>query len=542
MTGHILDFARGFRLRIAMNAYAGIMRVLAGLGFVAFSKRAVDIATGAVQGHMPVCIALLVAAVVVELVCSAVSTRSSELAEAGLQSRLQQKLFSTALSAGWSGREVYHSGDVMSRLTEDCRVAAEYLARTVPALITALAQFAGAFLFLCLYSPLLAVLLACILPLFIVCGKMFFRRSRSLTRRLRDIESRLHATMQESLQHRLLLITCRHVAATIDVVAALLKQKRTIVRKRSDISVFSRTAVFTGFEAGYLAAFLWGIRGLRNGSVSFGLMTAYLQLAGQIQRPMAELARLLPGVSRSHEAFARLAELSSLPAQPLPEPGTPLRAGSPPSVAFRNVSFSYPDSGENILDGFNHVFEAGTATAIVGATGVGKSTLLRLVLGILSPRCGEVVLTSHAGEVAVSSSTLDSIIYVPQGNSLLSGTISSNLRIGKPDATEQEMKEALHAAAADFVFDLKHGLLTPCGEHGDGLSEGQARRIAIARGLLRPGSILLLDEISASLDEATEALLMQRLSEKKGAHTILMVTHSNAVLPYFDRVLRLPVG
>ena len=298
-----------------------------------------------------------------------------------------------------------------------------------------------------------------------------------------------------------------------------------------------------GFESGYLAAFLWGINGLVKGTISFGTMTAYLQLAGQIQRPLAELARLLPGLIQSHTAFSRMLEMERMPAEDTLTHTAMPEDDSQAGLFFRDVSFRYPGNEKPILDHFSHVFRPGSKTAIMGETGVGKSTLLRLALALLKPQEGEIGIFTDSGGLGasspVSSESRRLFVYVPQGNSLLSGTIRHNLRIGNPTATEEEMKAALHDAAADFVFDLKFGLETTCGEHGDGLSEGQAQRIAIARGLLTPGSILLLDEISAALDEETETLLMRRLSERAASRTILFITHRNAVLPFCDDILKI---
>ncbi len=542
MIRYIFKMSRGFRLRIAVSASAGIIRVLTGLGFVALSKRAVDIATGAADGNIMMCVAGLIGAVVIELVCSSVGNRTTDMAETAMKNSIQERLFSRVLNSEWNGRETFHSGDVLSRLTEDSRVVAECLCRTVPTVIIALVQFAGAFIFLCYFSPWLAILLSVILPLFILSGKVFFRKTRILTRRIRGIESRLQEKMQESLYHRILLLTSTHVKRTMEGISSLLQARYSVVRRRSNLTVLSRTAVIAGFQSGYLAAFLWGIAGLRNGTISFGMMTAYLQLAGQIQRPLAELARLFPGLIQSHTAFSRLAEIELIPVenQLAEQPACDTPAG----ISFSNVSFSYPGNGKAVFDNFSHVFSPGSRTAIIGETGSGKSTLLRLILGLLKPQSGKIELfrieDGCKKDIPVSTATRSNIVYVPQGNSLLSGTIRRNLLIGNPDATEEEMKDALRAAAADFVFDLKFGLETACGEHGEGLSEGQAQRIAIARGLLRPGAILLLDEISASLDEETEMLLMQRLTERQGTHTILMVTHRASVLPYCDSILRLP--
>lgn len=544
MRRYIFDMSRGFRRRIALSATAGIVRVAVGLCFVALSKRAVDIATGVTDGDITACVACLIGTLVIELICSSIANRTTDLAEADMRNGIQKRLFNKALNAEWNGRETFHSGDVLSRLTEDSRVAAECLCRTVPTVIVAIFQFIGAFIFLCYFSPLLAIILTVILPLFIISGKAFFRKTRDLTRRIRGIESRLQESMQESLHHRILLMACDYTARTLDSISSLLRARYRLIRKRSNLTVFSRTAVIAGFESGYLAAFLWGIAGLRNGSISFGSMTAYLQLAGQIQRPMAELARLFPGLIQSHTAFSRLAQIDGLPAVDKRQTHQKLPADNRPiGISFRNVSFTYPENGKSVFENFSHTFTSGSKTAIVGETGAGKSTLLRLILGILSPQGGEIKLfRMEDGErkcIPGAVSARDHIVYIPQGNSLLSGTIRRNLRIGKPDATDEEMRKALHSAAADFVFDLKAGLDTPCGEHGDGLSEGQAQRIAIARGLLRPGSILLLDEISSSLDESTETLLLQRLAERQSGHTILMVTHRKSVLAYTDFILHL---
>ncbi len=543
MRRYVLTTVRGFRGRIAVSAAAGIVRVAAGLGFVALSKRAVDIATGAATGSMALCVAGLIGALVVELICSAVANRTTDRAEALMKNHIQERLYGRILASEWTGREAFHSGDVLSRLTEDSRVAAECLCRTVPTVVVALVQFAGAFVFLCWFSPLLAVTVTLIVPLFIGAARGFFRRTRVLTRRIRGIESRLQERMQESLQHRLLLLACGHTARTLEAIGGLLRARYRVVKRRTDVTVWSRTAVIAGFQSGYIAAFLWGIRGLRDGSITFGMMTAYLQLAGQIQRPLAELARLMPGLIQAHTAFARLEELEMLPAPgELPHCGIQ-PDGEPAGIAVRDVWFGYPGQGRMVLEGFSHTFTPGSRTAIIGETGAGKSTLLRLIAGLLKPRQGtiELLREDDPGE-ASGMPARGSIVYVPQGNSLLSGTIRSNLLIGKPDATEQEMLDALHTAAADFVAGLRLGLDTPCGEQGHGLSEGQAQRIAIARGLLRPGAILLLDEISASLDEATETLLMQRLMERAQGHTVLMVTHRPGVLPFCDTVLSLPTA
>jgi ABC-type multidrug transport system fused ATPase/permease subunit len=282
-------------------------------------------------------------------------------------------------------------------------------------------------------------------------------------------------------------------------------------------TVITRLIIGCVFGLGYLMAFVWGGIGLRNGTITFGVMTSFLQLVGMIQHPILQLLNMVPGVIHATASIDRLEELEQADG-PAVSPGseTNVQTHCAPGIRFRDVSFRYAKGDREILSHFTHEFAAGSKTAIMGETGIGKTTLFRIVLGFIKPTSGE---TEVGGELC----------FVPQGNTLMSGTIRYNLLLAKPDATEEELREALHTACADFVLDLPNGLDTELGERGSGLSEGQAQRIAIARGLLHGGDILLLDEISSSLDEDTERELYQRLFTKHPDKTILFITHHSSI-------------
>ena len=207
-------------------------------------------------------------------------------------------------------------------------------------------------------------------------------------------------------------------------------------------------------------------------------------------------------------------------------------------VRLSDVSFQYDDGEEEVITHLTEDFPPGSLTAILGETGAGKTTLVRLILALVRPTAGSVTLYDGMREVEVSPQTRGNLVYVPQGNTLFSGTIRDNLLLGRPDATDEELWEVLRIACAEFVLSLPEGLDTACGEQGGGLSEGQAQRIAIARSLLRPGSVLLLDEATSALDPETERRMLERLTDARDGRTVIFVTHRTAVLEYCERVLR----
>ena len=250
-----------------------------------------------------------------------------------------------------------------------------------------------------------------------------------------------------------------------------------------------------------------------------------------------ELSQTLPSLIHAIASVDRIIEVEELPSEKVDQ--SVMLEGAV-GVRLEDVTFAYPDSSAAVLSGFSYDFTPGSRTAVVGPTGVGKSTLIRLLLSLLRPGEGQISLYSEGSDdVAVSASTRCNLVYVPQGNSLFSGTIRENLLVGNPEASEEQMMEALRVAAADFVEQMPLGLDSQCFEKGAGLSEGQAQRIAIARALLRPGKVLLLDEFSSALDAETEEVLMERLTSHMPDRTMIFITHRERVVDFCSATLRL---
>lgn len=536
-----LKTARPYGLRLAFTMLCHILIAGCAVGFVYVSKKLVDIAVAVLNGQdagnaLLVWGSAMAGIALMRILLNAVRTYLQTTTEIKLKNRLRKRLFNILLHLQNDGGTRHHSGDVLNRIQEDVRVVASSFAVSLPNLLGTALQFAAAFVFLLLLDVRLALVIIVVVPLGMLVGKYITGRVRHLTHDIRKNDSQVQSHLQESIQHLSVIQSLEYVDASSAALDGLQGNLYGSELRRTRFSVVSRGFMSLALQAGHVIAFIWGVTGISRGTVTYGMMTAFLQLIGQIQRPLVEMSSQLPAIIHSTASIDRLMELESLPREEVAEPQ--LLEGVV-GVRMSDVSFAYPDAGENVLTDFSYDFKPGTRTAIVGPTGVGKSTLIKLLLSLLKPAKGSIEVYNAEDSAAVSPATRSNLVYVPQGNTLFSGTVKDNLLMGNPEASDSQLEEVLHTAAADFVFSLPNGIDTQCFEAGAGLSEGQAQRIAIARALLRPGSILLLDEFSSALDAATETQLMERLTSRLPHHTMIFITHRERIIDYCDNILRL---
>lgn len=528
-----------------------VLLAVCSIAFVYVSKKLVDVAVAmlggtSVETGLGTWAVALAAVILVRIMLNALRSYLQTRTEIALKNRLRYNLFNVLMHVRSDGGKRHHSGDVLNRLQEDVRQVSSTLAGSIPNLFGTALQFLAAFGFLVYLDLSLALVVVVIIPLGLGIGKFVTSRIRSLTLDIRNSDSKVQAHLQESFQHFTLLQTLEYVGTSSDTLGGLQDRLYGNEMRRARFTILSRVAISLAFSAGHAVAFLWGVWGISSGTVTYGMMTAFLQLVGQIQRPLLEMSTQIPAVIHATASIDRLMELEALPRE---DEGKSVLLEAPAGVRLDNVTFAYPGSDRDILSGFSHDFAPGSRTAIVGPTGVGKSTLIRLLLALLVPQKGTVSLysmslrgasaTRESALVPASPATRCNLVYVPQGNTLFSGTIRENLLMGDPAASDEQLWKVLHIAAADFVSELSDGLDTQCFEAGAGLSEGQAQRIAIARALLRPGSILLLDEFSSALDADTESALLERLTTELPDHTMIFITHRDRIIDFCDSVLRL---
>jgi ABC-type multidrug transport system fused ATPase/permease subunit len=526
---------KGNRLQATLNALIGVMLVVISLAQVWAVQHAIDVAAGAQEGNIYWAVGIMGFFIICEFAMHISSIWVKNILGIKAQNRMQQQMLDRILRSEWHGKENRHSGDVLNRLEFDVNAVVHFLTETLPNTLSVLLMFLGSFFYLFSMDKMLAVVIVAALPIFISLSRLYVGQMRKLTRQVRDSDSKVQSVLQETIQNRMLIKTLESDDAMVDKLEDTQSELRKNVVKRTRFSVFSNLILNFGFALGYLFAFLWASLRMIDNTLTFGGMTAFLQLVGKIQGPARNLTQLVPAFVSVFTAAERLMELEE---NPLEEQGEPIEIKAPCGVRLTNVSYAYNKADGNVIDKLDFDFYPGSCTAILGETGAGKTTLIRLILALLRPSDGKIEIYNSRKSKELSPRLRCNFVYVPQGNTLMSGSIRDNLRLGRLDATDEEMYEALRAACADFVQELPDGLDTSCSESGGGLSEGQAQRIAIARALLRNRSVMLFDEATSALDPETEKQLLHNILAHHDK-TIIFITHRPAVVDYCDQTLKI---
>lgn len=526
---------RGNQLQAILNAAIGLLSVVVSLAQVWAVQHAIDVASGHAEGSIYWSVGMMALLVLCGFALRICSIWVRNILGIKAQNRMQQRMLDRILRSEWTGKESHHSGDVLNRLEQDVGTVVSFLTETIPNTISVVAMFVGAFLYLFSMDKVLAFVIVGIIPVFVLLSKLYIGQMRRLTRQVRDSDSKVQSVLQETIQHRMLIKTLESDSVMVDRLESTQSELRHRVVKRTAFSVVSNFILNAGFSVGYLIAFLWAALRMADQTLTFGGMTAFLQLVNRIQGPARDLTRLAPVFVGVFTAAERLMELEE---NPLEEQGDPIPLTAPCGVRLEHITYAYDDGDSNVIEQLDFDFYPGSCTAVLGETGAGKTTLIRLILALLHPNEGKVILYNQQEQRELSPLMRCNFVYVPQGNTLMSGTIRDNLRLGKLNATEEEIKTALEMSCASFVMELPDGLDTVCTEAGGGLSEGQAQRISIARALLRNRPIMLFDEATSALDPETERQLLHNILSHHDK-TVIFITHRPAVVDYCDQTLHL---
>ena len=516
---------------LAFLAGANILGAYLGVIFAAAMQQVIDSAvSGSVDGLVRSC-SVLMGIILIRVLCNSSALHLEERLMADLDRDMKQNLIRRILAGDYSEIARFHSGDLVNRLNGDIRNVYSGVLTIVSSATSLLSSLIGAIYVLLGMAPGFTVAIVCISAAISLLTLLIQQKMKLLHKKASEATGKVSGFLQESIEN-LLVVQALDVAPEIQKRSdRLLEERWQIQRKRKNITMTMGIGSSILSYVGGLVTLVWCSVKLLNGEISFGQLTAMTALVSQLQAPMLMLPTMIPKFISVIAAAERLMEIDGIPMQEQVE-GSGILYEKITGITAKDLSFAY--DRDPVIQEANFTIPTGGLTVIVGASGIGKSTLLKLMLGIYKPTDGELVLDTEDGEISLVRNNRSLFSYAPQGNLLLSGTLRENLLLTRPDATETEIETALYASAMDeYVRSLPQGLDTPLGENGAGLSEGQAQRLSLARAVLSGAPILLLDEVTSALDAQTEKTVLERMTALPGK-TCIAVTHRSAALELAD--------
>lgn len=548
----LFDFQSYKRLWFYSKSYRGEVVLLSSLNIVSsliyilialLTKQLIDIATSASRSGFVVSLCLMVAIFLIELMLSSFSTYRGTQATERIRNDIQFRVLEGLYDKKWLDINTFKTGDLMTRLYSDVSSIVTIFVTTVPSLIALTIQLIIAFIVLSRFDPLLASLTFLITPIMLILSMLIGKRLKDIQMNIQKSDSIQRSLMNESLQNLLVLKAYQYLKTNLSHIKTLQLNHQNFVMQKNKVAVQANMAMYLGYRFGFFGAIGFGAYRIMTRSITFGTFTAFLQLVGQIQGPLHGLTRSVPQVISSMSSVNRIDELLDLESEEDLSNSTEFDVVNVPhSISFEEVSFEYV-ANQNVLDKVNLTVTLGHKIAIMGESGEGKTTLLHLMLALLKPTHGKILLNhnSHHSEVLQAKHRCY-FSYVPQSNALFSGSIYSNFLL-QCQPTEEELKIALEASCCNaFIDELPDGLQTVLGERGNGLSQGQAQRITIARALLHKTPFLMFDEATSALDTTTERLVIERLKKHYPDVTLIAITHRDNILDICDSVYLIKDG
>ena len=483
----------------------------------------------------------------VAIVIHAYSERKKAKIEIEVDQEIRRNVYDQIMHADWETMSEFHSGDLLNRVDNDVSSVSACVVGWLPGFVTRVFQFAGTLIVILYYDATLAVLALLSAPITMLASYYLSKRMRQHNKKMREFSSDVMAFQEESFQN---IQTIKSFGLTNLYGKKLREVQKTYRDAKLDYNQF---AVYTGAllsTVGRVVAgicFGWSLYRLWRGHISYGTMILFLQLSSMLAATFQGLVHMIPGVISATTAAGRIMILMDMPEERRvfeDEANALCKNEKGINIQGKEIDFTY-NNGRRVFEKADFAVKPGEIIAIVGSSGEGKTTLLRLLLGVVSVQGGTLTVSEDGSdkEIPISAATRKLFSYVPQDNILFAGTVAENLRLVKKDATDEELNEALRIACAyNFVYRSPLGLNRPVKEQGGGFSEGQLQRLSIARALLANAPVLLLDEATSALDMETEEQLIRNLMEARKNCTCIITTHRPSVLKICDRIYRIENG
>ena len=540
----IWGYTKRYRRAVWFYTILGVASSTLGLVSAVASKYSIDIITGYDSDHLWFIVTVMVASALVGLLLRSVTSRISTKISLRVNNDIQAQVFDRLLGADWRSLNAFASGDLLSRLSTDVGSVSSSAIRWLPDLIVTAYTFAATLAVILHYDWVMALLALASAPFLLLTSRRLIRGMRTHQQEVRQVGSRLMSYETETLHN---LDAIKGFGITGRYGRGFRRRQEEFRRASLDYNLFSiRTEILLSLlgSAVQMAAFGYCLYLLWSGKILYGTMTLFLSQGAKLSSAFNALVRTVPSFLSASVSARRIRDLYALEPEPvLPDDGLDSLASQGFTVAVEDAGYAYVPH-QPVLTHADFRAAPGETVSLVGPSGGGKTTMIRLLLGLIRPAEGRAYLQAADGrQVEVNAGLRRYFSYVPQGNTLLSGTIADNLRMVKPDASDAQLRAALEAACAwDFVSAMDGGLDASVGEHGHGLSEGQAQRIAIARALLRDAPVLLLDEATSALDVATERTILRNLAARYPHKTCIVTTHRPTVISLCRRVYQVSSG
>ena len=532
-----------YKYILVLYIILGLLASAMSLGTSVASKYLIDAVVQHSGSELPKYISLAVGLAVFQYVFQALSSWMTSVVSSKVNNEIRQEIYTHIISAEWEDIGAFHSGDLLNRLEGDASTVSAGVIGFIPSAFTRAAQFFGAFAVVFYYDKTMAFLALMSAPFLFFSSRFLLKNIRKFNRKSRELNGKILSYSEESMQNLQTVKAFDLTKQYSENFRALLEEYRSTRLAYDKFSILTTLCLsLLGMVVSY-SCYGWGIYRLWQGAISFGTMTMFLQISGMLTSSFSALASLAPTAVSTATAAGRIMEVTCFNEEKDGDSEKALEIleesrETGVELIFDGVSFAYRDSDDPVLNEVSIFAKPGETIALVGPSGEGKTTVLKLILGIVKPSGGRIYLKSESGKtIDISDSTRRFCSYVPQEVNAFSGTVAENLRMVCPEADDEQLIEALKAAdLADFVLSLPDGLNSVVEENGANFSCGQLQRLAIARALLKNSLILIMDETTSALDIDTEGRVLKNIMIADPARICIITTHRKSMLKYCDRV------